>query len=70
MLSTADGGVSRGAYTKKEVGGESCEEKEQKGVDTAACIIMIDHWPFSVQSIDMAIQHSVLTLLPTNCEWI
>ena len=49
---------SRGACTKKYVGGESCEEKEQKGIDTAVCNIMIDHWPFSVQSIDMAIQRS------------
>ena len=49
---------SRGACTKKEVGGESCERKEAKEVDTAVCIIMINLWPFSVQSIDMAIQRS------------
>ena len=57
---------SRGACTKKEVGGEPCEEKEQKGMDTAVCIIMIYHWPFSVQSIDMAIQRLFCADIITN----
>ena len=43
---------SRGAYTKKEVGGESCEEKEQNG--GGYCSVHYNDRPLaaSVQSID------------------
>ena len=50
-------GQQRSLYQERG-GWRVIKEKEQKGVDTAVCIIMIGHWPFFVQSIDMAIQRS------------
>ena len=49
---------SRGACTKKEVSGESCEKKEQKG--GGYCSVHYNDQPLAVfvQSIDMAIQQS------------
>ena len=37
---------SRGACAKKEVGGESCEEKEQKG--GGYCSVHYNDWPLAV----------------------